>query len=142
TSEVELQRGEKIGLTLPPKQIAVVEAEQIAAMPPLFPRPDLAISAQEVRVEGNWLVVPVHNIGSADAPKTTILLRDRTGRRVIKAEVPALKAPLDLQPKVHIARLPLPPTALKPLQVIVDPENLIAEIYEGNNFVVVQRSSY
>ncbi|MCS7187652.1 MAG: hypothetical protein RMK89_11965, partial [Armatimonadota bacterium] len=140
TSEVELQRGEKIELTLPPKQIAVVEAEQIAAMPPLFPRPDLAISAQEVRVEGNWLVVPVHNIGSADAPKTTILLRDRTGRGVIKAEVPALKAPLDLQPKVHIARLLLPPTALKPLQVIVDPENLIAEIYEGNNFVVVQNS--
>jgi len=45
---------------------------------------------------------------------------------------------LDLQPKVHIVRLPVPPTALKPLQILVDPENRITEIYEGNNFVTLR----
>jgi hypothetical protein len=103
----------------------------------LFPRPDLAVSAQEIRLEGNSLMVPVHNIGSADSPETTIILRDRTGRGIIKATIPALKAPLDLLPKVHIVRLPLPPTALKPLQILVDPENRVTEIYEGNNFATV-----
>lgn len=138
TGEVEIQRAERLSLTLPPKQVVVIEAEQIASLPPLFPRPDLAISAQEIRVEGNSLVVPVHNIGSSDAPEATIVLSDRTGRRIIEAKVPPLKAPLDLQPKVYTLRLPLPPTALKPLQVIVDPKNLIAEIYEGNNFATVK----
>ncbi len=138
TNEVELQRAERIALNLPSKRVVVVEAKQIASLPPLFPRPDLAISAQEIGQEGNLLIVPVHNIGSSDAPETTILLRDRTGRGIIKAKVPALKAPLDLQPKVHIVRLPVPPTALKPLQILVDPENRITEIYEGNNFVTLR----
>ncbi|MFN4179309.1 MAG: hypothetical protein ACK4I8_03265 [Armatimonadota bacterium] len=137
TNEFELQRAEKIPLTLPPKQVVVIEAKQIAATQPLFPRPDLAVSAQEIRLEGNFLIVPVHNIGSADAPETTIILRDRTGRGIIKATIPALKAPLDLLPKVHVVRFPLPPTALKPLQILVDPENRVTEIYEGNNSVTV-----
>ncbi|MFN3420431.1 MAG: hypothetical protein ACK40X_01725 [Armatimonadota bacterium] len=137
TNEFELQRAEKIPLTLPPKQVVVIEAKQIATTQPLFPRPDLAVSAQEIRLEENFLIVPVHNIGSADAPETTIILRDRTGRGIVKATIPALKAPLDLLPKVHVVRFPLPPTALKPLQILVDPENRIAEIYEGNNSVTV-----
>ncbi len=136
--EVALQRADAIDLNLPPKKVTVIEAEQIASMRPLFPRPDLALSAQEVRLDGNLLVVPVHNIGSEDAPETEILVCNRSGRGLIKAKVPILKAPLDLQPKVHIVRLPLPPTAIKPLQVIVDPENRIAEIYEGNNFVALR----
>jgi hypothetical protein len=138
TREIVLQRADAIDLNLPSRKVAVIEAEQIASMRPLFPRPDLALSAQEVRLEGNLLVVPVHNIGSEDAPETEILVRDRSGRGLIKAKVPILKAPLDLQPKVYTVRLPLPPTAIKPLQVIVDPENQIAEIYEGNNFVVLR----
>ncbi len=137
TNEFELQRAEKISLTLPPKQVVVIEAEQIAPTQPLFLRPDLAVSAQEIRLEGDSLIVPVHNIGSADSPETTIILRDRTGRGIIKATIPTLKSPLDLLPKFHIVRFPLPTTALKPLQILVDPENRVTEIYEGNNFVTI-----
>lgn len=123
TSEVKLQRAERIAPTLPPKQISVVEAEQLVPLSPLFPHPDLAVLAHEIQFEGNTPIVPAHNIGSADAPETTILIRDRTGRGIAEVKVPPLKAPLDLQPKVHTVRLPVPPTALKPLQIPVDPEN-------------------
>ncbi|MGQ9727508.1 MAG: CARDB domain-containing protein [Candidatus Fervidibacter sp.] len=136
---LELQRAFAIPLSLPPKQVTVVEAEMVTPLPPLFPRPDLALSAQEVRVDGNHLIAPVHNIGSAKAPETTVLVRDRSGQVIHKSSVPSLEAPLDLKPKVYIIRIPLQPTALSPIEVAVDPENNIAEIHEGNNFVTVMR---
>lgn len=136
---LELQRAVAIPLSLPPKQVTVVEAEMVTPLPPLFPRPDLALSVQEVLVDGNHLIVPVHNIGSTKAPETTVLVRDRSGRVIHKSSVPSLEAPLDLKPKVYTIRAPLPPTALSPIQVVVDPENNIAEIHEDNNFVTVTR---
>ncbi len=139
--ELTLQRADTIPLTLSPKQITMVEAEQVAALSPLFPRPDLALSSQEVRWEKGTLTMPVHNIGSADAPETTLVVRDRNGRVVAKSVVPSLKAPLDLHPKVHLVRMTVPSNAALPLQIVVDPDNRIAEIYEGNNRVTVTSKS-
>ncbi len=135
--ELVLQRAEAIPLRLPPKQVTVVEANQLVPLPPLFPRPDLAVSKQEVQWVGKTLIVPVHNIGSADAPATALVVQDRNGQVVAKASVPNLRAPLDLQPKVHSVRLTLPLTTRPPLQILVDPDNRIVEIYEGNNQATV-----
>ncbi len=133
---VTLQRADAIPLTLPPKQVVVLELNQTETHPTLFPRPDLAISPREVRIEGDVLVVPVHNIGSMDAPTTELVVRDDQGRALARAQVPPLAAPLDLIPKVHTLRLPVPEVAPgTTLDIELDPANRVHEIYEGNNVV-------
>ncbi|MFC1714603.1 hypothetical protein ACFL6S_13130 [Candidatus Poribacteria bacterium] len=135
--DVMLQRADTIPLTLPPKQVIVLELIQTEAHPKLFPLPDLAISAQDIYFEGDILVVPIHNIGSADAPATEIVVKDDHGQILAREQVPSIAAPLDLVPKIHTLRLSIP--ALAPgtmLQIELDAANQIREIYEGNNVAV------
>lgn len=134
--EVTLQRADRVSLTLPPKQVLVLELTQTEAYPKLFPLPDLAISAKEIHIEGDTLVVPIHNIGSADAPATEIVVRDGHGQILARKQIPSIAAPLDLIPKIHVLRLSIP--VLTPetiLQIELDAANQIREIYEGNNTV-------
>ena len=118
----------------------MLELTQTEAHPKLFPLPDLAISAGEIHWDGDTLVIPIHNIGSADAPATEIVVRDDYGQILVRRQVPSIAAPLDLIPKIHTLRLPIP--ALAPgtmLQIELDAANQIREIYEGNNVAVVLR---
>jgi hypothetical protein len=138
---VTLQRADRIPITLPPKQILVLELIQTEAHPALFPRPDLAISAREIRIQGDTLVVPVHNIGSADAPATEIVVKDDNGQILAREQVPPLAAPLDLIPKIHTLPMPLP--KLDPgtiLHIELDAAKQVREIYEGNNAVALVKS--
>lgn len=133
---VMLQRADIILLTLPPKQVVVLELTQTEAHPALFPRPDLAISAREIHIEGDTLAVPVHNIGSADAPATEIVVKDEQGQILTREQVPPLAAPLDLIPKIHTMRLSIPSVAPgTTLHIELDAANQIREVYEGNNFI-------
>jgi len=133
---VTLQRADRLSLTLPPKQVLVLELTQTEAHPKLFPLPDLAISAREIHMEGDALVIAIHNIGSADAPATEILVKDDHGQILARKQVPPIAAPLDLIPKIHTLRLTIP--ALLPeatLHIELDATNQIREIYKGNNTV-------
>jgi len=144
---VTLQRADRLSLTLPPKQVLVLELtpfpsfsshsatrDQTEAHPKLFPLPDLAISAREIHMEGDTLVVPVHNIGSADSPATEIVVKDDHGQILARKQVPPIAAPLDLIPKIHTLRLSIPALAQgTTLRVELDAANQIREIYEGNN---------
>ena len=133
---VTLQRADRLSLTLPPKRVLVLELTQTEAHPKLFPLPDLAISAREIHIEGDTLVVPVHNIGSADAPATEIVVRDDHGQVLARKQVPPIAAPLDLIPKIHALRLSIPALAEETaLHIELDATNQIREIYEGNNLV-------
>ena len=133
---VTLQRADRLSLTLPPKRVLVLELTQTEAHPKLFPLPDLAISAREIHIEGDTLVVPVHNIGSADAPATEIVVRDDHGQVLARKQVPPIAAPLDLIPKIHTLRLSIPALAKETtLHIELDATNQIREIYEGNNLV-------
>jgi hypothetical protein len=135
--DVTLQRADRLPLTLPPNQVLVLELTQTEAHPKLFPLPDLAISAGEIHRDGDTLVIPIHNIGSADALATDIIVRDNHGQIRARKQVPSIAAPLDLIPKIHTLRLPIP--ALAPgtiMQIELDTTNQIREIYEGNNVAV------
>lgn len=134
---VVLQRADRLSLTLPPKQILVLELIQAKVQSSLFPLPDLAISAQEIRIEDDALVVPVHNIGSADAPATKIVVKDAQDQILARKQVPPIAAPLDLIPKIHTLRLSIPVAESGTfLHIEVDPANQIREIYRGNNSVL------
>ena len=133
---VTLQRADRLSLTLPPKQVLVLELTQTEAHAKLFPLPDLAISAREIHMEGGTLVIPVHNIGSADAPATEIVVKDDHGQVLARKQVPPIAAPLDLIPKIHTMRLFIPALAQETtLRIELDASNQIREIYEGNNVV-------
>jgi len=133
---VTLQRADRLPLTLPPNQVVVLELNQTEAHPKLFPLPDLAISAREIHMEGDTLVVPVHNIGSADAPATEIVVKDDHGQILAREQVPPIAAPLDLIPKIHTVRLSISaPTPGGALHIELDAANQIREIYKRNNTV-------
>ncbi|HIE27581.1 TPA: hypothetical protein EYP66_09865 [Candidatus Poribacteria bacterium] len=135
---VALQRADRISLTLPPNQVLVLKVTQTEAHPKLFSLPDLAISAREIHMEDNVLVIPVHNIGSADAPATEIVVKDEHGQILARKQVPPIAAPLDLNPKIHTLQLSIPVLATgTTLHVELDAANQIREIYEGNNVAAV-----
>jgi len=79
------------------------------------------------------LTVTVHNIGGSAAPASVLQVLGEAGE-IATAQVPALEAPFDLQPKTATVRIDLPAGA-QPAIVLLDSEGAIAEITEANNRV-------
>jgi hypothetical protein len=101
---------------------------------PYWERPDLAISADDVKAIGRNLLVTVHNIGSVDAPETDIALRDAGGASIAAATVPALKAPVDLIAKTVEVTVKIPEGKnLDGCSVVIDPSGKLTEITLRNN---------
>jgi hypothetical protein len=73
-----------------------------------------------------------------DAPASKIVLRDRGGKTIATADVPALKAPTDLTPKTADATLEVPAGAdLKGATVTVECGGNVPEITQMNNSVTL-----
>jgi hypothetical protein len=73
---------------------------------PYWSRPDLGIDAEDVKVSGGSMKVTVHSLGSVDAPAASLVVRDKTGKVLGTASIPALKAPVDLVPKTAVVSVP------------------------------------
>ncbi len=134
---VELARNSPVDVELPPKQVVVLDIQQVEALDDLLTRCDLAVSPLDLRVEGDTVSGHVHNLGAAPSPETVIALVNPGGKQVATAKVSALAAPTDLLPKTV-------PFQLKGLgqgagwRVVADPDGRVAEIDEDNNAVVVR----
>jgi len=103
---------------------------------PYWSRPDLGISADDVKVEGNRMKVTVHSLGGVDAPTSRVVLRDRTGKVLASAKAAPLKAPLDLLPKTETVSLTIPRGAeWKGGSVSVEISGTLPEITQMNNRV-------
>ena len=135
---VELERTRDIEFDFEPKVTTIVQLKLKSKASPLWDRPDLAIGRDDVRVQGNNIRVTVHNLGSVDAPSTSIELHDDAGRTLATASVPAMKAPLDLMPKTTEVTLQAPHgMRLTGSRVFIDPEKRLKEITTRNNVVVI-----
>lgn len=132
----EIGRATALPLTLPPRQVVVLELTQTAKLDDLRLRPDLALSAFETRVD-NAITGVVHNIGGGPAPATTVVLLTPGGEVTQTARISPLAAPDDLQPKRAAFRFSLPRPSTRGWRVVVDPDNLVPELYEGNNAVTL-----
>ena len=133
--KLELCRYALVPLTLPPGQTTVVEVKQVAKLEPLEGRADLALSDRDIEIVGpREIRVTVHNIGAATATDIVVVLKDKAGKVVDGQVIAALEAPADLKAKTATVTLK---GAAAPGSVVVDPDDVIAEIYEGNNSVVV-----
>jgi hypothetical protein len=103
---------------------------------PYWSRPDLGIDPEDVKVEGSHINVTVHSVGAVDAPASKVVLRNRDGKVIATADVPALKAPTDLTPKTASAVIAIPVNAdLKGATVAVECGGDVPEITLLNNSV-------
>jgi hypothetical protein len=113
----------------------VIEARQLAKLEPLEGRADLALSDQDVEILSRREVrVTVHNIGAAAAENISVCMLDKGGKVVDRQTIARLAAPADLKPQSGTVNLKLVPAG----QVLVDAEDRLPEIYEGNNRVAVK----
>jgi hypothetical protein len=76
----------------------------------------------------------VHSVGAFDAPSSRVIVRDRDGRTLASATVPALRAPIDLAPSRVEVTVELPAGAdARGGSVRVETSNRSPEITMGNN---------
>ena len=130
----ELRRFSPIALSLPPRQITVVQADSVQPLDDIRDRADLALSPLDLSVLPNGSAeVGVHNIGVLPASNVTVTL-ERYGQPVATQTVAALDAPLDFLPRKATV-------TFSPVQdgdvVAVDPLNEIPEITEHNNRLTI-----
>ncbi len=138
TSTVALERTGNLELVLEPKATTIVTLKLKEKGTPYWSRPDLGISSEDLKLEGKKLRVRVHSIGSVDAPATTVALRDAQGKVIASAQVPAIKAPVDLVPKTADVVLAIPSgVKLDGTSVVIDPDGKLKEITTINNTAVV-----
>ena len=79
----------------------------------------------------------IHNIGSGDVHEVTAGVIDEQGRVVTSRTFGKLEAPLDLVERRLPFTIALPRKAEKGWKLVIDPDNTIPEIYEGNNSVAL-----
>jgi hypothetical protein len=136
TRSATFERSSSLEFTLPPHATTVLTLKLKTPGTPYWERPDLGMAKPDVVVEGSSIKVTVHSLGSVDAPATTLALIDKSGKTLATAQVPALKAPLDLKPKTTSVTLTVPSgAAIDGASVVIDPENKAQEITRMNNRV-------
>ena len=79
-----------------------------------------------------------HNIGGSAAPATIAQVEDANGEVIGRADVPALEAPLDLQPKAVEVTIRVTGAPQEGWRVVLDPDDVIPEITEVNNTAPVR----
>ena len=131
--KLSLSRNVPIALELPSRQLVLLDAKQAKREPPIFGRPDLAVTTTDMELdrESGKLTVVVHNVGNAAAEDVEVVV-SIDGRNLATHRIPKLEAPLDLVPRT-IALTQLVPKQAREVVVHVDPRNLIAELWEENN---------
>jgi len=136
-NEVTLVRADSLPLALPPKAVTIIELQQLEKLEPIFRRADLALAAREIEIRDGQIHGVVHNLGAANVDEVVIAVVDGSGQVLQRQSLGALPAPLDLIPKRKSFTLPLPGGPQAGWRLIVDPDQRIPEIYEGNNAVAL-----
>lgn len=101
-----LRRHSRVPFRIEPNRVLVVEFTGGAAPAAAKALPDLALSADDLKVVDGKLQVTVHNLGLAPATGATVELLDAAGKVVAKQSLPTIPAPLDLQPKTATVTFP------------------------------------
>jgi hypothetical protein len=138
TRSVAFERSKDLTITFPPHAQTVIELKLATKGTPYWERPDLGLDPEDVKVDGAKMTVTVHSVGALDAPASKVVLRNRDGKTLATASVPALKAPVDLEPKTANATLAVPAGSdLKGATVTVECGGDTPEITLMNNTVTL-----
>ncbi|HYW69979.1 MAG TPA: LamG domain-containing protein, partial [Pyrinomonadaceae bacterium] len=136
TRMVEFERTGSIELTFAPRVTTIVSLKLKEQGTPYWKRPDLGISADDVKLHGRTMTVTVHSLGAVATPPTKLALFDRQGHLIATAAVPGLEAPADLRPRT--VEVTLPATEFNGSSLVLDPDAKLKEITRMNNRVVLQ----
>ena len=134
---VELLRGETLQLAFEPRQYSIINMELIEPEAKGYgERADLAISADDIRIEGNEITLRVNNLGSVGSVETSLEIRDASHEIVALQKIPSIEAPLDLIPRWHDIVVTVPEgTDLSSGSAVVDPNNRVLQITRINSIV-------
>ena len=135
---LRLERGRTISLVIPPRLECRFKLELIEKADDPSLRPDIGISADDLKLDHNDLIVRIHSLGSKPTPKGRIVVRNVLGKIVAEGRFEALEAPLDLLPKTKDVRLSLP-TNHQTLTVSLLLDGAIDEISLNNNTAILVR---
>ncbi len=136
------ERSRSLELTFAPHVTTVLTFKLKTPGMPYWQRPDLGISNDDVTWQDGSVTVKVHSLGSVPAPEAKIVIKSADGSVVASAVVPALAAPIDLQPKTTEVTLHLPGgTRLAGGSVEIDPDEQLLEITRLNNHIVLPDSA-
>ncbi|KAF1691288.1 LamG-like jellyroll fold domain-containing protein [Pseudoxanthomonas koreensis] len=138
TREFPLEKSASVDGVFPPMRTVVMEFELVEKGTPVETRADLGIGRGDVRVAGDAVEVTVHSLGHAGTGAGYAVLEDARGRELARVAVPAMTAPLDLQPKTTGVSLPLGGRSADGLYVRVALESDAEEITRLNNRRAVQ----
>jgi hypothetical protein len=142
TWSADLERTGTLNIDFAPRSTTILILKQKSKGIPYWERPDLGIGKDDVTVQGNTVKVRVHSLGSVDAPASTAVIRDKSGKVIASASVPALKAPVDLLPKTAEVTFRIPAkTDIEGCEVCLDPEKKIKEITVCNNSVMIEEGT-
>jgi Concanavalin A-like lectin/glucanases superfamily len=131
----ELERTGSLEFSFPPGVTTILSLRLVAKGTPYWARPDLGISAEDVKLRGRTITVTVHSLGSVDTRPTTLNLIGETGQVLGTAAVPRIAAPIDLVPRTINVTIPLPAGGLSGCSLVLDPEMKMKEITRVNNRV-------
>jgi hypothetical protein len=130
-------RGQEIRFQIPARAEYVIQMKMLSEPARRALYPDLALSEEDIRFvpEYRRIDVTVHNIGSADAHRVTVVLAEGT-RELGRQMIPHLGAPLDLDPKTVRVSFDYTPDG-KPgaheFHATIDPDARIEELTRANN---------
>ena len=131
------ERGEPIPVTIPPRREVTVRIEQVSPAPPAPAKPDLALTAHDIRwnVSTDQIEATIHNVGSADAHDVPVAFyRDK--ELLERAVITRIGAPNDLQRETITVGTWRHRDALTEgdvVTVVIDPDGKIPEITRSNN---------
>ncbi|MHC4872635.1 MAG: hypothetical protein ACYTFY_12405, partial [Planctomycetota bacterium] len=119
-----------VKITLPPRKLMLYELVQKEKLDSIYERADLAMAKKEITRARGMLALMVYNIGNKSVAKSTIAILDKDRKVLTQADIPELKAPLDLTPKkVEVVIQDTPGGEY----LVIDHEEKIPEITELNN---------
>lgn len=135
--KLNLHRYSAVNLELPPLTKTTIEIRQLQKLRPLSELPDLAICREDTSCDvlHDFLTIVVHNVGNTRSPATTVCISDEKGKSLTVCQIPPIEAPLDLQPRYKVIKIPKVRNGFysRELVIVVDPNDKIEEITKNNN---------
>ena len=133
--KLNLERFSKVSLTIPGSTNIAVQLTLLKKIARPENLPDLAIeSGRDIKSHHHKLTVTVHNIGDADAENISVTVLAENGRVIAEKVIPLIKAPVDYVPKREWVEFEVAPGEWD--KIVIDRDNHIEEIYEGNNTAI------
>ena len=130
------ERTKSIELQFEPRKTTIVRLKLSKKGTPYWKRSDLGIGEDDVKLDGDRVLVKVHSLGSVGSPESTASVVDSDGAILASASIPALDAPLDFRSRTYDITLQLPNGSPREgLSVCIDPDEKIVEITKRNNRV-------